>query len=57
MSKADPSPSPHPGLSRPWRIAGVLLLFVVLGLSFLGYLTPDMRVEWENFVALCGFSS
>lgn len=56
MSKADSSSvQPYPGLSRPWRIAAALLLFAVLGLSFLGYLTPDMRVEWENLVALCGF--
>lgn len=55
MSKADPSLQLHRGISRPWRIAGLLLLFAVLGLSFLGYLTPDMRVQWANFVALCGF--
>jgi hypothetical protein len=37
------------------RIAGLLALFTVLGLAFVGCLTPDMRVQWANFVALCGF--
>jgi len=40
---------------RVWRIAGWGALAVVLALAFVGYLTPDMRVQWANFVALCGF--
>ncbi|NYT68646.1 hypothetical protein [Pusillimonas noertemannii] len=37
------------------RVAGLLLLAVVLGLAFMGHLTPAMRVQWANFVSLCGF--
>ena len=55
MSKMDSALQPKPGRPGPWRIVGLLVLFAVLGLSFLGYLSPDMRVQWANFVALCGF--
>jgi hypothetical protein len=41
-------------MPRAWRLAGWLALTVVLTLSFIGYLTPDMRVQWANFMALCG---
>lgn len=44
---------PHRG--GRWRFVRLLALFVVLGLAFIGYLTPDMQVQWANFVALCGF--
>jgi len=37
------------------RAAGLLLLAVVLALAFMGHLTPAMRVQWANFVSLCGF--
>lgn len=37
------------------RVAPPLLLALVLGLSFLGWLSPDMKLQWENFMALCGF--
>ena len=40
---------------RPARVAGLLLLAVVLALAFVGHLTPDMRVQWANFVSMCGF--
>lgn len=39
----------------PWRYAGIAILLVVMGLAFAGYLSPEMRVQWANFVALCGF--
>lgn len=55
MSNTDSSLQPKPGGLQPWRVAGLLALFAVLGLSFLGYLTPDMRVQWATFTALCGF--
>ena len=45
---------PAPRLSRVWRLVGWLAITAVLALSFIGYLTPDMRVQWANFVALCG---
>ncbi|AKQ59403.1 hypothetical protein [Bordetella hinzii] len=38
----------------PRWLAG-LLLAAVLGLGFAGYLSPQMRVNWENVAALCGF--
>jgi hypothetical protein len=37
------------------RLLGALALSLVLGLSFLGYLTPGMRIQWENFMSMCGF--
>lgn len=41
--------------ARHRRVVGALVLAAVLGLSFLGYLTPDMRIQWENFMSMCGF--
>ncbi len=32
-----------------------LLLVAVLVLGFAGYLSPQMRLSWENVAALCGF--
>lgn len=43
----------HP--SRRARIAGWLAVGAVMVLAFIGYLTPDMRIQWENFLSLCGF--
>ncbi|RTZ41538.1 hypothetical protein EKL30_13270 [Candidimonas sp. SYP-B2681] len=40
---------------RLGRIAGWLALAAVLALSFVGYLTPQMQVQWANFMSLCGF--
>lgn len=37
------------------RVAGGVALAAVLALSFIGYLTPDMQVQWANFMSLCGF--
>jgi len=41
--------------SRIWRVAGLTLLGVVLALSFLAYLSPDMLLRWESLATLCGF--
>ncbi|MGB6104331.1 MAG: hypothetical protein WBF88_10865 [Pusillimonas sp.] len=27
----------------------------VMGLSFAGHLSPEVRLQWANFSALCGF--
>ena len=32
-----------------------LLLVIVLGIGFLGYLTPGMRVNWQTIATMCGF--
>jgi len=32
-----------------------MLLALVLAVAFMGHLTPAMRVQWANFVSLCGF--
>jgi len=56
-----PLPSRHrdaapPRRPRPaWRVAGLLALAAVLALAFLGHLSPDMKLQWENLMALCGF--
>lgn len=42
---------PHRGR----RILGLLALAIVLGLAFVGHLSPDMQLQWENLMALCGF--
>lgn len=46
------APLPKRGL---WHYAGIAIVLVVMGLAFAGYLSPDMRVQWANFAALCGF--
>ncbi|WP_167670748.1 hypothetical protein [Allopusillimonas ginsengisoli] len=40
---------------RSWRVIGWIALTLVIALAFVGYLTPDMRVQWANLAALCGF--
>ncbi|AHV93865.1 hypothetical protein [Bordetella holmesii] len=37
------------------RWVGGLALVAVLALGFAGYLSPQMRLSWENVTALCGF--
>lgn len=46
---------PAPTLPRRWRLAGIALLTVVLALSFLGYLSTDMQLQWDTIAAMCGF--
>ena len=46
-----PVKRPH----RALRVSGMILLAVVLGVAFLGHLSPDMQLQWENLMALCGF--
>ena len=41
--------------SRLLRAAGWMLLAAALALSFAGYLSTDLRLQWENIAALCGF--
>lgn len=36
-------------------LIGRLALIVVLGLAFIGYTTPGMRIQWANLMTLCGF--
>jgi len=31
------------------------VLAAVLTLGFIGYLTPGMKIQWENFMTMCGF--
>lgn len=45
----------HDRPARLWRAAGLVLLVVVLGLAFFGHLSPDLQLQWENLMALCGF--
>ena len=40
---------------RGRRLAGLVALFAVLAIAFVGYLSPDMQLQWENLMALCGF--
>lgn len=44
-----------PPQRRLWRVAGLLALALVLGLAFYAHLSPDMQLQWENLMALCGF--
>jgi hypothetical protein len=42
------------------RGAGVRILvwgalLVVMGLGFVGYLMPGVRLNWETIAAMCGF--
>jgi hypothetical protein len=52
LSKTTEAPLPQGG---PWRYAGICAVLVIMGLAFAGYLSPGMRVQWANFMALCGF--
>ena len=53
-----PSPQspPHAGRRARWRWVAYPLLAVVLALGFWGYTTPDMMLNWETLMALCGFN-
>jgi hypothetical protein len=42
-------------LSWPLKTLLALGLVAVLGLGFIGYLTPGMRVNWETIATMCGF--
>jgi len=54
-TEARPAGHQMPRLPRRWRIAGGIVITLALALAFVGYLGPDMRVQWANFVSLCGF--
>ena len=36
-------------------LIGRVVLIAVLGLAFVGYTTPGMRIQWANLMTLCGF--
>lgn len=44
-----------PGRFKLTHIAGGVLLAAVLTLAFIGHLTPSMKVQWANFMSMCGF--
>ncbi|NYT84128.1 hypothetical protein [Pollutimonas harenae] len=46
------APLPQKGL---WRYLGLAAVLLVMALAFAGYLSPEMRLQWANFAALCGF--
>lgn len=37
------------------KLIGRLIMATVVGLAFVGYLTPSMRIQWANLMTLCGF--
>ncbi|WP_203583627.1 hypothetical protein [Sheuella amnicola] len=41
--------------SRLLRFGLWLLLVLVLGIGFLGYLHPSMQLQWETIATMCGF--
>ena len=41
--------------SKSWRVAGWVLLTLILTLGFLGYLMPSMRINWQSIASMCGF--
>ncbi|CAM4376738.1 Phage protein [Bordetella tumbae] len=38
-----------------WRALGGIALVAVLALGFLGYMRPDLQLNWETLAAMCGF--
>lgn len=53
-------PSEQPGF-RPirhrWlRWGGYAALAVVLTVAFMGHTRPELMLNWENLMALCGFN-
>lgn len=55
MSFSSDQAMPARRIHWAWRIAGLLALATVLALAFVGHLSPDMKLQWENLMALCGF--
>ncbi|NYT58100.1 hypothetical protein H0A65_04090 [Alcaligenaceae bacterium] len=57
MTAQHPTRETHAPMHRkgPWHYVGIAALLVVMALAFAGYLSPEMRVQWANFAALCGF--
>lgn len=49
------SPHEKPCRAMLARLAGFALLAVVLALAFRGHLSAEMRVQWANFMSMCGF--
>ena len=45
----------HSRRSGAATLIGRFVLIVVLGLAFVGYTTPGMRIQWANLMTLCGF--
>jgi hypothetical protein len=43
------------GTRRLRRILLPLALIATAGLAFAGYLSPEMQLQWENLMTLCGF--
>ena len=41
--------------NRVLKLFGAAALLLVLGIGFLGYLTPGMRINWETIATMCGF--
>jgi hypothetical protein len=37
------------------KLFGGGVLIIVLGIGFLGYLSPSMRINWETIATMCGF--
>ncbi len=52
---SDIEPEPSPRRISAGAVIGRLALVLVLGLAFVGYLTPNMRIQWANLMTLCGF--
>jgi hypothetical protein len=42
-------------VQRRWKYLGALVLGMVLLVAFLGYLHPNMLLDWETVMRLCGF--
>lgn len=55
MSLAPPDAAPGRRTRQAWRVVGMLVLAAVLALAFVGHLSPEMKLQWENLMALCGF--
>ena len=41
--------------SKFFRWIGAAALAAVMALAFVGHLSADMKLQWENLMALCGF--
>ena len=42
-------------MPRLWRWLGGFALVGVLSFAFFGHLSAEMKLQWENMMALCGF--
>ncbi len=56
MSEVSEQPTESPRRhGRLARAGGLFAVAAIMAAAFVGYLSPDMQLQWESLMALCGF--